>query len=279
MFKKLSAFLLAFLLLLTLVACGGTQPPTISEAPAPAELRVLAYETYSNIFHYLSIGPGQPGAYDIDLVMDMDMTMFGETVHTRTYASMVMIADGHRTQASIAMTMDMGELDGMSLGTTDMEMYMVLEGETLTAMRFKVDGQEIPAEFFPDGELEAIFEAAFEDTVNLPELYLEAVLSAEFEELDGNTVIHMALDGEALLDLTMSRMENALGGAWVPADMDVEAADIYMTIVTDGHGNPLSLVMEWPMRISLDGEEAVMTSISTLTFNAFGDNVEMSLFV
>jgi len=266
LFKKLSALLLVLVLLVTLTACG-------SPTPEPVDPETLAFETYSLIMEQLSVGPGsESGAFDVDMVMEMEMSMMGETITIVSTSNMVMIVDGDHIQTFMLSETDMGEIAGFHLGTMVMEMHMELEGETLIDMRILIDGAEMPAELFPQEELQAIFDAS----LNMPDMDANMFTSVELEEMeDGNTYIHVILDGTMLTEFTASIMDGMLSDLMMGMELDFEIEDVYMTMVIDADGNPLSQTMDMQMRMELEGEVATMRMVSTSIFNAFGADVQI----
>ena len=148
MLKKIGTMLLVLVMIVGLAACGGSPAP--EPQPEPAE---LAFASYSHILEQLSIEAGQSGAYDIDMVIVMDMTAGGETFHIITSGNMRMIVDGDAMQAAVVMETDMGDF-----GSVTMELYIAaLDGE-LTESRMVIDGEEIPTELLPFELMEEIFE-------------------------------------------------------------------------------------------------------------------------
>jgi len=236
--------------------------------PEPEE---VAFEAYTHIMQQMSIGPEQAsGAYDIDFVMLMDMRFLGEELNTTSSGNIKMIVDGDNIETAMTMSMDMGEL-----GTSVLEMYMALEGTNLTEMQVLVDGEEMPADMFP----QEMFQEILDGTVEMPDFHEEALLSAEIEEVDGNSVIHMVLDGQMLADFVMDSMDDMPGLNEGDIDMDLEIDDVIMTIVTDSADNPLEMTMEMHMWMEVEGEVLEMNMTMKYTFNAFGDAVEVEMFV
>ena len=274
--KKLGAILLALALLVTLAACDSTPAP-------PADPETVAFETYTGIMQRLSLEDEETGAFDIDFVMEMDMSFLGEEIHSVSNGNMQMIVDGDHVQLAMTMETDMGEL---GLPPVVMEMYMVVDGDSLTELRMIVDGDDV-SDMFPVEMLEDLAGDMFDDAINMPEFDMDAFQSVEIEEVDGNTVMHMVLDGEELSEFVNAAMEDQmamLGDLGV--EMNVDIADILMTIVADSNENPISMTMEMEMRMDfgddladelaeLAGEEMVMRMVMVYTFNGFDDNVEI----
>jgi len=263
MLKKLGALLLALLLIATLAACGGN-----GNAPASLTPEEQAFEAYTNIMQRLSLDTEQPGAYDIDFIMDIEMSLLDETVLMATSGNIKMIVDGEDMQASMVMEMDMG------FEQIVMELYMALEDGVLFA-QVMVDGEEWPPEFFP-------IEDMFDDVINTPDVEFDAFDSVEMEEVDGNTVFHIVLSGEELADFVMESMEEELA-QFDGLEMDIVIDDVLMTLVVDANGNPLSMTMDMFMHMGFEFEgefeEMGMRMTSTFIFNDFGDSVQVSMLV
>ena len=265
MLKRIGALLLVLTLLMSFAAC------TPAPEPEPEE---VAFEAYSHIMQHLSIGPGlemASGAYDMDFVMQIDMRFLGEEVSQASSGNIKMIVDGDNMESAMTMYVDMGEL-----GSSVVEMYMALEGTTLTEMQVIVDGEEMPAEFFP----QEMFQEMLDSAANVPDFHKDALLSAEIEEVGENSVMHMVLDGQMLADFVMDSMDDMLASLGEDAvDMNVEIEDIVMTITTDSDDNPLAMTMEMHMQMEVEGEEVEMSISMEYTFNAFGEEVEVEMFV
>ena len=261
--KKLSALLLALLLIATLAACGGG-----GNAPDPLTPEEQAFETYTAIMQRLSLDADQPGAYDVDFTMDIEMSFMDETVQMLTSGNIKMIVDGEDMQASMVMYAEMG------FESVVLELYMALEDGNLTAQVI-VDGEEWPPEFFPLDDM-------FDDIINAPDVDFEAFESVEMEEVDGNTVFRIVLSGEELADFVMEAMGEQLA-EFEGLEMDITIDDVWMTLVTDANENPLSMTMDMSMQIGIEFEgefeELRMRMTSTFIFNGFGDSVEVSMFL
>ena len=257
MLKRLTALLLALFLIATLAACGGSTEPEPAADPS-----ALAFESYSQLMQQLSVGPGQSGAYDMDFTMEIDMTFMGEREIMLSSGNMRMIVDGDNIQSYMVMETDMGEL-----GTMVMELYMAMEGTTVTELRMIVDGMELPSEFLEQEMLEELFEGA----VSMPDVEEEAFLSVEVEEVGGNTVMHILLDGQFLLDFALASAGDMFADLGV--EMDITLGDVPMSITLDSDDNPLSMTMDMHMTMAFEGEEIVMNMTSEFVFNAFGDSV------
>ena len=258
--KRIGAILLALVLIASFAACA--------QSPTTVDPEALAFESYSQILQQMSVSPGQSGAFDIDFIMVMDMIFEDDTMHSVSTGNMTAVVDGDTMRTSMVMETDMGALGSMLL-----EIYMAVEGTTVTAMYMAIDGEEFPTDFLTPELLDEMLENA----VNMPDVDEEAFLSVEMEEIDGNTVLHIVLDGQMLMDFALATMGDALGD--LGFEMDLTIGDMPMTIVLDSDGSPLSMTMDMTMEMVIDGEEMISHSVSTFTFNAFGDGVEIVSFV
>ena len=212
------------------------------------------------------------------------MGFLGDYVHSISSGNIRMIVDGEVTQMFMLMETDMSELD---LPPMVMELFMEVDGTSVTDMRIAIDGEDF-SDLFPQDMMEEMFDDLLDSAINMPELDMEAFLSAEVEEVDGNTVISMVLDGEAMGAFVAASMEEQLAmmGDIPGLEMEFSFEDIIVSIVADAAGTPLSMTMEMEMRIGfgddldpdlaeLEGEEMFIRSVTVYTFNGFGDSVEI----
>ena len=298
MLKKFGAILIVLILVVSLAACNrGTtptepaevrnQPETSTETEVETEAEaydetepetfeqtdamVAAYEMYSQILQRLSFGDQNPsGAFDVDIAMEIEMSMDGEVLVMTSTGNMQTIVDGENMKSVMVMETDMGEL-----GSMDMEMYMVIEDNVLTEFGFYMDGMDMSA-FIPM----EVMQEMMDDTLNIPVLEMEGLLSAEITEIAGNTVVNLVLDGQMYTEFMMDIMGSMLDGMLEELgsmDFAIEVDDIAITIVVDSNDNPVSMTMEMHMQMEIDGETLVMSSITEYTFNAFDDDVEIAI--
>jgi len=303
--KKIGVLLLALVLFVSLAACaqttdsnliddepyiqGAETPDVEPDTPEPIEdtqdAQTLAFETYSHIMQRLSLDQGQEsGAYDIDFVAQTEMRLLGEEISSTSSGNIRMIVDGDRMETAMVMHTDMG-----ALGTSEMEMYMALEGTELTTMQMLIDGEELPLDL-PPGAFEDMFDEMLDGAMNMPDFQMEALQTVEIEETDDYTVIHMVLDGQMLADFVMDSMDSMLNNLdELNMSLHLVIEDIYMTIVTDSVGTPLTMDMDMVMQMEFDLGDLELPEgldlnmgihmIVEYTFNAFGEAVEIELFV
>ena len=271
--KKLLALLLVFALLFTLTACGGS-------GPDPEE---VALEAYADILQRLSFEDGENGAYDIDFTIEMDMSFMGEDVSSVSNGNIRMIIDGEIVEMFMLMDMDMSELGAPN---SIMEMYMLVDGDQLLDMSVIVDGMDL-SDMFPEDMLEDMFGDVMDDTVSVPDFEKEALEWVEINEIDGNTEIRMLLDGDSLGAFIAESMEAQLADLTEMDGLELVYGfeDVLIIILLDSEDNPLSMTMEMdmsivfhtdvPMLAELDGEKMSMRTVSTFTFNGFGESVQI----
>jgi len=257
--------MLILVLVAALAACGGSAPQA-----DPAE---LAFESYSTIMQQMSFEEGESGAYDIDFVMDMEMEFMGESMQMVSRGNIQMIVDGEDIQSFMRMDMDMGEL-----GSTVMEMLMVVEDGSFTDLRMTIDGEEFPTDIFPV----EMFEDMFDGAVNVPDVEFEDFQYVEIEEVDDTFVMHITIDGQELAEFMLASMDEMLGE--FDMEMDIQMEDVMMTIITDLDYNPLSMTMDMHMQMEFDepelgNETMIMSMRSEFIFNGFGDSVELTTWV
>ena len=289
MLKKFGAILVVLILIMSLAACGNepvqqTVPeiqadpdayaeeegPETSTAPDSAAT-ARAYQMYSQILQRMSFGDQNPsGAFDVDIAMEIEMYVDGEVIVMTSSGNMQVVADGDNMKSVMTMETDMGELGSMT-----MDMHMVIEDNVLTDFGFYMDGMDMSA-FIPM----ELMQDMMGDMLNMPDLEEEGLVSAEITEVAGNTVVNLVLDGEMFTEFMMEAMSGMLDGMLEelgPVDFEVDVEDIVMTIVVDSNDNPISMTMEMHMQMEVEGETLVMSSITTYTFNAFDDDVELTL--
>jgi len=294
--KKLSLILLALALVFAIAACGDTASTpapdtdanydtTTDAAPELANPEEKAFEIYNNIMQMLSLDAGQSGAFDIDFVMDMDMSVFGEAIHSVSTGNMQMIVDGDNAQLAMTMITDMSEF---GMDPMVMEVFMTVEDNLATELRMTLDGEDL-SEMLPLEMLEDMVDNMLEDAISMPEFGIEAFQSAEITEIGNNTSIHMVLDGQELSSFISSAMDDSLEMlVGLNLDMSFDFSDVVITLLIDADENPISMTLEMEMTMGfgedladeleeLAGEEMFIRSVIEYTFNAFGDNVEITL--
>lgn len=140
--------------------------------------------------------------------------------------------------------------------------------------RMAVDGRALPAESLDPEMLENAFD--IDNAVNIPELTMEAIRSVEIEEIDGNTVMHIVLDGQTRTDFVLENIGNMFEEDTIVRGLSAEVDDILMTVVTDEAGNPVSSVEEIHAQIVHVGGGSLTLDMSyEMVFRAFGDDVEI----
>jgi len=283
--KTLGIILVALIMLMALAACGDNGAPTSADTAAddaiagdaivdekttdeaeaiPAE--TIAFQAYTDIMNRMDIAMGESGAFDIDVSMVMEMDFMGESIVTVMSGNMTMIVDGDAIQSHMIMVT---EVEGVEI---DMEIFMVLEGESLTEVRVIMDGEEIPAEMLGLDMIEDMFE----NVLNMPDAFEEMFSSVEITEVGNNTVITTVMCGELLGAFAADMIEDQLAMLG-PIDFEMSVEDIHMEIVVDSNDIPVSMTMDMVMEIEVEGESMTMSVRSEYTFNSFDiDEIEVA---
>ena len=275
MLKKIGLILLVVAMITMLAACdlgsdsdvdsGGTDAIggdyNNGGTAADVDPMTLAFDTYSDIMTRMSIGQGQSGAFDTDFTMVMEMEMAGESMVFNSNGNIKMIVDGKDMQISSVMSTDMG-----GLGVSTVEMHVTMADGEITDMRTVMDGMEMPSDVDMMNDMS-------DSIINMPDVSEEIFNSVEIEEVNGNTVMNIVLDGQALADFSLANMDTI--AMFSLGDMELSIDGVLLTIVTDSAGNPLSMTMIMSMWMTEDGEEFTVRSTTEYTFNAFDDSVAM----
>jgi len=285
--------LLLFVVVLTLGACGedlteATAEPEAVDAvsvdvaavepavvldPASEDPAVLAVLAYQDVLRRLTLEAGEAGAYDVDFFIRTQMSLVGESdFFTGATGNMTVVVDEDGDMRA-AIVMHATHMVGFGFGTSILEMYIATEEEEVLLFHMLVDGEEIPL----SPELaEEIFEEISDDIMNMPEIHLAAIQTAEIEEVDDNRVIRIGLYGPALTQFARESMAELL------AEAEAFGVELYFamggaqtTIVTDRAGTPLSMATELYVWMDIAGEEAILDMSIEYTFLAFDEDVGM----
>ncbi|MCL2252978.1 MAG: hypothetical protein FWC09_00905 [Lachnospiraceae bacterium] len=251
--KKFLATLIA-VIMLTLTACGAEANPTVQNLSTN---NAEAYNTYMLVADKLAVGPGADGEYDIDFIMEFDMSFDGESMVMSTAGNLKMIVEGDNVKAS--MSMDMSEY-----GLGSMEMY--------------IDGDHVYA--LLDGEA---FEMQMDDMMNqmdnsisTPDFDVDAITTSEIIERDGDIVTILTLDGQVMTDYVLANMEDALMNLGDIA-MEMHIDDIIIEIVGADVDNPKSMIMKMFMEMTVDGETISLGMNVIYIINKFGSGVVINM--
>jgi len=305
--KRIGLIFAALFLLGAIVGCGNTTEPIITEDPPPltqdpAEtsadttpdepvipeddapvdeepedpieetpeenfvdevLAAQATDKYTNIMNLLSLGQDNSGAYSLEFIMVVDMYLGLEHLtQTTTTGTMKMIVDGENaTSHTLAIT----ELSGTS---TEMEILIEKRGDEFLEVRLFVDGEELDPEILG---LDAIT-SMLEESISLPDFSENAIKSVNAEEVEGNTITTIMLHGEMLRDFAMDSITEQLA-ALGSLEIELEVDDVFVELVTDADGAPLSMAMEMAVYMNIEGESVTMLMSSEYVFIGFGDAV------
>jgi len=293
--RKITVILLILTLMLTMVACGngndgndgngnGNDAGVINQDTDNVELEIAAFDAYTEIMRRLSLEDVEQGAFDIDFVMDMNMSMLGEHFSTVSEGSIKMMVDGNEARMAMTMITDMAML---GLPPMVLEMYVMTYDNEFVEFSMVMDGEDISA-MLPPEMLGDMAGDMVDNVLGMPEFDMDAFRSVEIEQVGGNTVINMVLQGEELSEFIMQTMEDELAMLDVLGlEMNFDFSDIVMTIVADSNNNPISMTMDMEMRMSFGGdlegeleeladEEMIIHVVTVYTFNGFGEDVQIA---
>jgi len=147
---------------------------------------------------------------------------------------------------------------------------MAVELNVITAYSFSMtmNGAEGSLTFSDEVALE-LFDDAFYRADNMYGFYLGMVESVDIEEINGETIIHVVLDSEYMLNYAFE----LIGRGQMPG-FSLDTFQITMVIAADG--TPLSMTTEREIYTSTFSERVSMYLSTTYTFNAFGDDVTIA---
>ena len=272
--KKIISLLAAIALIAILTACGDAMPgspedttqpiiDTIEDA-ATIEAKTIAFDVYSRILDQLQ------ASYDVDFITTTDIYFNGETTTFSIAGNVHVTVDGDTIRTSLIW--DMGNLMEDLLGgilSGVAEFHMVVEGDEVASLQFLIGGWEIPLEALVDGGMIEMFDfdeiSDMLSAVELPDIDIDSILSVEIEEADDTTTIIMTIDGQASLDLALSRIEDNM------LDAELILDDIQVTIATDSDGNPMTISMIMGASVAVDGDAFRMNASSDFIFNTVAE--------
>ena len=269
--KRIGLILLALVLVFSLAACGAAEG-------TPEERAFAAYMTWVELIGADVENP--VGAWDSDFAMEMDMRVFGITLHTFTTGVSQAIVDGDHITMYMDMNMDMG-VPGVPI--INMEMYIEMDGFTLIDMVMLSDGYYIPGVMDEvDDALSAL--EAIEDVNQVPDFVLDDIVTVEMEEGEGYTIFTITVDRDAVADFMDESMEQAFDmlDEFGFVDLNFGAEDFVLILTMDDEGMPIAVTMDMQMDITFDedfedtefaGETFFVSYSITYTYRAFGDDV------
>jgi hypothetical protein len=235
-------FLTIITLIIILVACGNRETDTVCEYTIMA-----ARDAMNRVWQELTIPQGQAGAFDIDATIVQVYS--DEPFIMTTEVNLQMITDGFRTERLLTYEVLRAEFGILQL-------YTIEEGNNIISYLFFVDGIETYYdENYARVGIEGLWDILFSNVPNMP---IERLRSSAIEIMEnGNTVI----------DVFIHAQEEV---GYAPYLGNLVISYYRNTIILDSNGNPQGVAREWRLT-------DYSTTRITLTFNAFGEDVEIHL--
>lgn len=242
--KRIAAFALSAALALSLAACGsGTEKSTGDIATALEKINAVK-------------------SLEATMVMEMDMSLMGQSMETETAMNMVCFNDPMKLKAD--MTMDMGEL-----GSFTMNMYAAMDGDNYTV--YMNDGSAWSSETVDMSYLQQY------DAQESMNLYLESgddyTLDGT-EEINGSTANKFTgvIRGDALEEVlaasgATSRLESSVGDLDL-SELYSDLGDMPITVWVDQESG-------YPVRYAMDMTE-LMQGIMEKSMAAAGGEEDIS---
>jgi len=220
---------------------------------------LYAFNRYIEILQLIA-----SGTYDADftIVMDISSTIPGQSMFSVTSGNVKSVVEGNITRSSTVMDVNL-----RGTGSTTMEMDMTIEDDVFTDVYIVVNGTHMP-DFFDDSELDDLLNSL----VSIPEITRDVIRYATVtEDIDGNTIISIITDGQAMVHFMNENVDMNLIGMLDRGNLHM--ADSMIKIITDSYGNPLLLALEMYLLVSVLGEDVDMSMTMEYIFNASGDDV------
>ena len=242
--KRTAAFALSAALALSLAACGsGTEKSTGDIATALEKINAVK-------------------SLEATMVMEMDMSLMGQSMETETAMNMVCFNDPMKLKAD--MTMDMGEL-----GSFTMNMYAAMDGDNYTV--YMNDGSAWTSETVDMSYLQQY------DAQESMNLYLESgddYTLEGTEEINGSTANKFTgvIRGEALEEVlaasgATSSLESSVGDLDL-SELYSDLGDLPITVWVDQESS-------YPVRYAMDMTE-LMQGIMEKSMAAAGGEGDIS---
>ena len=265
----------------TPVAAATNSVITLASTNASgAEAVPIAFDAYSQFAAMFTPQAGLSSGYDADFIMVMEMNMIMDGVYImatvgETVGNMRANIDGNLMQTATrmvtAMEMDMG--DFVEVTEVVMDMYMEMDDGYITFFHVMVDN-----ELFDDPMMAELFESSLPD-MNILEFEMNAILSAEIEEVGNEVIIDIVLDAsmisELLDDLLDGMLDDMLASLGMDMGMDMDIRLVAYTIVLDSDGNLLRMYMDMDMDMGMELEiegEAFMFEVEVASTTVFNYN-------
>lgn len=222
--KRTAALALGAALALSLTACGGGTEETTGDIPTALEKLNAAK------------------SLEATMVMEMDMTLMGQSMETETAMNMTCFNDPMKLKAD--MTMDMGEL-----GSFTMNMYAAMDGDAYTVYLY--DGSAWASETVDVSYLQQY------DAKESMNLYLESgdgYTQEGTEEINGSTANKFTgvIRGDALEEVlaasgATSSLESSVGDLDL-SELYSDLGDMPVTVWVDQESG-------YPVRYAMDMTE------------------------
>ena len=238
--KRTAAFALSAALALSLAACGsGTEKSTGDIATALEKINAVK-------------------SLEATMVMEMDMSLMGQSMETETAMNMVCFNDPMKLKAD--MTMDMGEL-----GSFTMNMYAAMDGDNYTV--YMNDGSAWTSETVDMSYLQQY------DAQESMNLYLESgddYTLEGTEEINGSTANKFTgvIRGDALEEVlaasgATSSLESSVGDLDL-SELYSDLGDLPITVWVDQESS-------YPVRYAMDMTELMQGIMETSMAAAGGE--------
>lgn len=237
--KRLAAGMLSGVLMVTLAACGGgtTKDATADIQAATEKMNALE-------------------SMDATMVMEMDMSVMGQTVETDTLMTMSCFNDPLKLKAD--MSMDMG-----SYGSISMSIYAAMDGDNYNMYLY--DGSNWTTDTVDMSALQQY------DATESMNLYLESGSQYALvgtEEINGSTANKYSgvVKGEALEEVmaasgATTSLESSLGSSMDLSDLYSDLGDLDITVWVDQQsGYPVRYYMDMTKMMQSIMEKAMASA-------------------
>lgn len=242
--KRTAAFALSAALALSLAACGsGTEKSTGDIATALEKINAVK-------------------SLEATMVMEMDMSLMGQSMETETAMNMVCFNDPMKLKAD--MTMDMGKL-----GSFTMNMYAAMDGDNYTV--YMNDGSAWSSETVDMSYLQQY------DAQESMNLYLE---SGDDYTLDGTEEINGSTANKFTGVIRGDALEEVLAASGATSSLESSVGDLDLSELYSDLGDmPITVWVDqesgYPVRYAMDMTE-LMQGIMEKSMAAAGGEEDIS---
>ena len=242
--KRTAAFALSAALALSLAACGsGTEKSTGDIATALEKINAVK-------------------SLEATMVMEMDMSLMGQSMETETAMNMVCFNDPMKLKAD--MTMDMGKL-----GSFTMNMYAAMDGDNYTV--YINDGSAWSSETVDMSYLQQY------DAQESMNLYLE---SGDDYTLDGTEEINGSTANKFTGVIRGDALEEVLAASGATSSLESSVGDLDLSELYNDLGDmPITVWVDqesgYPVRYAMDMTE-LMQGIMEKSMAAAGGEEDIS---